>query len=109
MTVPKVRKGQADWPLPHEEFEKRFRARFVDPAYAPGTGGPEVAGFTSVETVSFLRALTGLRLVGCDCVEVSPPYDSPGQLTAHMGANAIWELLALIAVAATPSQARSGE
>ncbi len=85
-----------------------FDIDFVDPAYAPGTGGPEVAGFTSVETVSFLRALTGLRLVGCDCVEVSPPYDSAGQLTAHMGANAVWEMLALIAVAATPSRARSG-
>jgi agmatinase len=86
-----------------------FDIDFVDPAYAPGTGGPEVAGFTSVETVAFLRGLTGLQLVGCDCVEVSPPYDSPGQITAHMAANAVWEILALVAVAASASQRKHGE
>jgi arginase family enzyme len=77
-----------------------FDVDFADPAYAPGTGTPEVAGFTSTEIVAFLQALGGIRLVGSDCVEVSPPYDSAGQTTALLAANVAWEILALAAVAA---------
>lgn len=77
-----------------------FDVDFLDPAYAPGTGTPEVAGFTTVEAVAFLRALPGMNLVGCDCVEVAPPYDSPGQPTALAAANVVWELLALRALSA---------
>jgi agmatinase len=77
-----------------------FDVDFADPAYAPGTGTPEVAGFTSTEIVAFLQALGGIRLVGSDCVEVSPPYDSLGQTTALLAANVAWEILALAAVAA---------
>jgi arginase family enzyme len=77
-----------------------FDVDFLDPAYAPGTGTPEVAGFTTHEAVAFLRALAGIRLAGCDVVEVSPPYDGPGQPTALAAANVLWELLALRAVAA---------
>jgi agmatinase len=75
-----------------------FDVDFLDPAYAPGTGTPEVAGFTTHEAVAFLRALAGIRLAGCDVVEVSPPYDGPGQPTALAAANVLWELLALRAV-----------
>jgi agmatinase len=76
-----------------------FDVDFLDPAYAPGTGTPEVAGFTTAEAVAFLRALRGIRLVACDAVEVSPSYDGPGQVTALAAANVLWELLALRAAA----------
>ncbi|MDQ3890657.1 MAG: agmatinase [Actinomycetota bacterium] len=72
-----------------------FDVDFLDPAFAPGTGTPEIAGFSTQEAVEFLRALRGIRLVGCDVVEVSPPYDGVGQPTALAAANVLWELLAL--------------
>jgi len=75
-----------------------FDVDFLDPAYAPGTGTPEVGGFTTAEAIAFLRALRGIRLAGCDVVEVSPAYDGPGQITALAAANVLWELLALRAV-----------
>jgi agmatinase len=77
-----------------------FDVDFLDPAYAPGTGTPEIAGFTTQEAVGLLRSLRGLRLAGCDVVEVCPPYDGPGQPTALAAANVLWELLALRAAAA---------
>lgn len=76
-----------------------FDIDFLDPAFAPGTGTPEIAGFSTAEAVGFLRALRGISLVGCDVVEVSPPYDGPGQQTALAAANVIFELLALRALA----------
>jgi agmatinase len=72
-----------------------FDIDFLDPSVAPGTGTPEIAGFTTAEAVAFLRALRGIRLVGCDVVEVAPSYDGPGQQTALAAANVLWELLAL--------------
>jgi len=76
-----------------------FDVDFLDPAFAPGTGTPEVAGFSTAEAVAFLRSLRGINLVGCDVVEVSPAYDGPGQQTALAAANVLWELLALRALA----------
>ena len=70
----------------------------VDPAYAPGTGTPEVGGLTSYEALALLRALQGLTLVGADVVEVSPPYDGPGQVTALLAANILFELVSLLAL-----------
>jgi agmatinase len=75
-----------------------FDVDFCDPAFAPGTGTPEIGGFTSAEAQAFLRALPGIRLVGADVVEVSPPYDGTGQPTALLGANVGWEVLALVAL-----------
>jgi agmatinase len=75
-----------------------FDVDFLDPAFAPGTGTPEIAGFSTAEAVAFLRALRGVNLVGCDVVEVSPSYDSPGQQTALAAANVLFELLALRAL-----------
>jgi len=72
-----------------------FDIDFLDPSVAPGTGTPEIAGFTTAEAVAFLRALRGITLVGCDVVEVAPQYDGPGQQTALAAANVLWELLAL--------------
>jgi agmatinase len=72
-----------------------FDVDFLDPAFAPGTGTPEVGGFATAEAIAFLRALRGIRIVGADVVEVSPSYDGPGQITALAAANVLWELLAL--------------
>ena len=79
-----------------------FDVDFLDPAFAPGTGTPEIAGFSTAEAVAFLRALRGIKLAGCDVVEVSPPYDGPGQQTALAAANVAWELLALRALGRAP-------
>jgi len=70
----------------------------VDPAFAPGTGTPEVGGLTSYEAQVLVRALAGLELVGADVVEVSPPYDGPGQVTALLAANLLFELVSLLAL-----------
>jgi agmatinase len=77
-----------------------FDVDFLDPAFAPGTGTPEIAGFSTAEAVAFLRALRGIDLVAADVVEVSPSYDGPGQVTALAAANVGFELLALRATAA---------
>jgi agmatinase len=76
-----------------------FDIDFLDPAFAPGTGTPEVAGFSTAEALAFLRALRGINLVGADVVEVSPAYDGAGQPTALAAANVGFELLALRALA----------
>jgi agmatinase len=72
-----------------------FDVDFLDPAYAPGTGTPEIGGFTTGEALALLRSLRGLALAGADVVEVAPAYDGPGQQTALAAANVLWELLAL--------------
>ena len=72
-----------------------FDIDFLDPAFAPGTGTPEIGGFSTAEAVAFLRALRGIKLAGADVVEVCPPYDGPGQPTALAAANVAYELLAL--------------
>jgi agmatinase len=77
-----------------------FDIDVLDPAFAPGTGTPEIAGLLPHEAVAFVRALAGVRFTGFDVVEVSPPYDGPGQVTALHGASIAYELLALAAVAA---------
>jgi len=70
----------------------------LDPAYAPATGTPEVGGLTSWEALSLVRSLVGTSLVGADVVEVSPPYDGPGQITSLMAANLAFELLGVMAL-----------
>jgi agmatinase len=74
-----------------------FDVDFVDPAFAPGTGTPEIGGFTSREAQEFVRGLRGLNMVGCDVVEVYPQYD-PAQITALLAANVAHEFLSLIAL-----------
>ena len=64
----------------------------VDPAFAPGTGTPEPGGITSRELLDALHVLKGMNLVGCDLVEVSPPYDQ-SQRTAILAAEAVRELI----------------
>jgi len=67
----------------------------VDPAFAPGTGTPEVGGLTSYEILQLVRGLRGLNFVGFDLVEVSPPYD-PTHITAILAANLAFEFLSLL-------------
>lgn len=76
-----------------------FDIDFVDPAFAPGTGTPEVGGFTSWESQRFVRSLAGLDIVGFDLVEVYPAYDGPGQITALLAANLAHDMLSLVALA----------
>ena len=68
----------------------------LDPAHAPGTGTPEIAGMTSRELVGILRGLQGLNLVGADVVEVSPAYDH-AEITALAAATIAFEMINLIA------------
>jgi agmatinase len=96
--------------LSPREYGDRVRARvgdrpaylsfdidFVDPAFAPGTGTPEVGGPTSSQALAYLRALEGIDFRGFDCVEVSPPYD-PAGITAWLAASACHEMLSLLAL-----------
>jgi agmatinase len=94
--------------MSHEEYGERARERVgqgptflsfdvdvLDPAFAPGTGTPEAGGLSTREALGFVRALRGLRFVGYDVVEVSPPYDGSGQPTAIAASNVAYELLTL--------------
>ena len=67
----------------------------VDPAFAPGTGTPQVGGLSSAQILELVRSLRGLNLVGCDLVEVSPPYDS-GEITSLLAANLLYELICVM-------------
>ena len=67
----------------------------VDPAYAPGTGTPQVGGFNSHQILQLVRALRGLNIIGADLVEVSPPFDT-GEITSLLGANLLYELLCIM-------------
>ena len=69
-----------------------------DPAYAPGTGTPEVGGLTPREGLKLLRGLSGVNIVGGDVVEVAPQYD-PTTVTAQLGAQMMFEILCLMALA----------
>jgi agmatinase len=97
--------------LSPEEYGARVRARVadgpallsfdvdvLDPAFAPGTGTPEVAGLPPRDAIELVRALAGMPFCGFDVVEVSPPYDAPGQVTALNAAAIAYEMLALLAV-----------
>ena len=74
-----------------------FDIDVVDPAYAPGTGTPEVGGFTSAEAIDLIQGLKGLNFVAFDVVEVLPAYDV-AEITALLAANIVYEFLSLIAL-----------
>ena len=76
-----------------------FDIDVIDPAFAPGTGTPEVAGLFPHDALSLIRSLAGMEFRGFDVVEVSPPYDSRGQTTAILAASIAYEFLALAALA----------
>lgn len=74
-----------------------FDIDFVDPAYAPGTGTPEIGGFTGAQCQELIRGLAGVQFVGFDLVEVMPPYD-PAGITSLLAANLVYEFISLIAL-----------
>ncbi|WP_299827065.1 agmatinase [uncultured Roseobacter sp.] len=80
---------------PEQPTYVSFDIDSLDPAFAPGTGTPEIGGLTTAQAMEFIRALKGLNIVGCDLVEVSPPYDTTGN-TALTGANILFELLCVL-------------
>jgi len=67
----------------------------IDPAYAGGTGTPEIGGLSVPQALEIIRGCRGLNLVGADLVEVSPPYDPNGN-TALLGANLLYEMLCVL-------------
>ncbi len=67
----------------------------IDPAFAPGTGTPEVGGLTSIQALEIIRGARGLDLVGADLVEVAPVYDQTGS-TSLLGANLVYEMLCVL-------------
>ena len=79
-----------------------FDIDMLDPVYAPGTGTPEIGGFTTREAQSLLREMRGLNIVGADVVEVSPPFD-PSGVTAYAGVVMMFEILCSMAEAVAKS------
>lgn len=75
-----------------------FDVDALDPAFAPGTGTPEIGGLTTLQAQHLVRGLRGLDLIGADVVEVSPPFDLGGA-TALVGATMMFELLCILAEA----------
>ena len=73
-----------------------FDIDFVDPAYAPGTGTPEVGGFTSAQCQQLIRGLVGINFVAFDMVELMPAYD-PAHITSLLAANLVHDFISLIA------------
>ena len=74
-----------------------FDIDFADPAYAPGTGTPEIGGFSSGEVLRFVRGLEGLNFIGFDLVEVLPAID-PSEITSLLASNIIYEFISLLAL-----------
>jgi agmatinase len=75
-----------------------FDIDVLDPAFAPGTGTPEIGGLASWQAQAILRRLIGLNFIGMDLVEVSPAYDV-AEITALAGATMVWEYLSLLGAA----------
>ena len=87
-----------------QQVAERLRGRAVylsfdidglDPAFAPGTGTPEIGGLTVAQGMEIIRGCQGLKLVGADVVEVSPPYD-PFGTTSLVAANLLFEMLCVL-------------
>lgn len=95
--IPSVMKAILDAIPPHQPLYISWDIDVVDPAYAMGTGTPEVGGLTSWQALECIRSLVGHRLIGMDVVEVSPPYDAPGAITSLLAANLFYEGLAVLA------------
>ena len=96
--VAKARAVVADGPI-----YVTFDVDGIDPAFAPGTGTPEVGGLTPREALAIVRGLVGLDVIGGDVVEVAPQYDATSN-TAHVGAQMLFTELCLIA--ANPKRRR---
>ncbi len=73
-----------------------FDIDFIDPAFCPGTGTPEIGGPDTFTAQQLVRELQGINLIGADLVEVSPPFDPSGG-TAWVGVSIMFELLCILA------------
>ena len=80
---------------PHTPTYLSFDIDGIDPAYAGGTGPPEIGGLSVPQALEIVRGCRGLNLVGCDLVEVAPAYDTSGN-TALLGANLLFEMLCVL-------------
>ena len=80
----------------HQPTYVTFDIDGIDPSQAPGTGTPEIGGFSTREAQAMVRLLDGLDIIGADLVEVAPPFD-PSGLTALTGATILFELLCVLA------------
>ncbi len=89
-----------------QPFYVSFDVDSLDPAFAPGTGTPEIGGLTSLEAIEILRGLAGLAMVGGDVVEVAPQYDSTTN-TAHAAAQILFTMFCLARLA-EPARKRAG-
>jgi agmatinase len=74
-----------------------FDIDFIDPAFAPGTGTPVIGGFDTHTALELIRGMAGVRVIGADVVEVSPPFDH-AEITALAGAGIAQEILCLMAL-----------
>jgi agmatinase len=83
-----------------------FDIDFIDPAFAPGTGTPVVGGFDTHTALELIRGMAGIKVIGCDVVEVSPPFDQ-AEITALAGASIAQELLGLMAVSQSENDTRT--
>ena len=83
-----------------------FDVDALDPVFAPGTGTPEVGGYSTLEAQLMIRGLHGLNLIGGDVVEIAPPFDPSGN-TALVGATLLFEMLCVIAAALSAYGGRS--
>jgi agmatinase len=92
-TIDKIRKVVGDGPT-----YVSFDVDSLDPAFAPGTGTPETGGLSTREAMELVRGCAGLDIVGGDVVEVAPQYDATTN-TAQAGAQMLFEILALVALA----------
>ena len=95
---PKAIMAEARKIVGNAETYVSFDIDMLDPTYAPGTGTPEIGGFTTREAQSLLREMRGLNIVGADVVEVSPPFDPTG-ITAYAGVVMMFEILCSMAEA----------
>lgn len=100
---PKAIMAEARKIVGDKETYVSFDIDMLDPVYAPGTGTPEIGGFTTREAQSLLREMRGLNIVGADVVEVSPPFD-PSGLTAYAGVVMMFEILCSMAEAVAKSR-----
>lgn len=73
-----------------------FDVDFLDPSCAPGTGTPVCGGFNTYQAIQLIKGLAGLNIVGCDVVEVAPPYDH-AEMTALAGATIATNMMCLLA------------
>jgi guanidinopropionase len=95
---PKAIMAEARKIVGDQETYVSFDIDMLDPVYAPGTGTPEIGGFTTREAQAMLREMRGLNIVGADVVEVSPPFD-PSGLTAYAGVVMMFEIMCHMAEA----------